>query len=169
MGRGSRPRLHGWQALRGNNGERDGFPSPLSRWQDLDAGITEGGMGPRIREDNEEKGNCRNGGMSGKGEEGGRARMRDSSAALGMICGRWGKRTGMGSRPRFHGWQVLRGNNGGRDGFPSPFSRVAGASREQRREGWVPVPPSSRGQDLDARTTRGRAARFLGSVALRSE
>ena len=75
-------------------------------------------------------------------------------------------------------WEV--GKEDG-DGFPSPFARVAGSSRERRREGWVPAPrlhggrifagiteggmgprpPSSRGQDLDARTRRGRAARFL--------
>ena len=147
--------------------------------------------------------------------------LRDSWAPL--RCGRndmWV--VGRGSRPRFHGGQALRGNDGGRDGsphprgqrgegggFPSPFARVVGASREQWREGWVPAPrfhggristrgqggeglrdswvplrcarydmwvvgmgprpPSSRGQDLDARTMRERAARFLGSDALRLE
>ena len=91
-GMGSRPRFHGGR---------------------LFAGTMEGGMGPRIREDNEGKGNCRNGGMSGKREEGGRARMRDSSAALGMICGRWGKRTGMDSRRRLHGGRIsTRGQRG---------------------------------------------------------
>ena len=64
-------------------------------------------MGPRMREDNEGKGNCSNGGMSGKREEGGRARMRDSSAALGMTCGRWG-----GVPAPVFGGRDLRGNNG---------------------------------------------------------
>ena len=44
-----------------------------------------------------------------------------------------------------------------------------GYAREQRREGWVPAPRLHGRQDLDARTTRGRATRFLDSASLRSE
>ena len=122
----------------------EGFPSPFHGGR-LCAGTTEGGMGPRIREDNEGKGNCRNGGMSGKREEGGRARMRDSSAALGMICGRWGKRTGMDSRRRLHGGRI--------------------STRGQRGEGQL-----YNGGMSGKREEGGRAdARFLGSDALRLE
>ena len=53
----------------------------------------------------------------------------------------------MGSRLRFHEGRLFAGTTEG---------------------GMGPRPPSSRGQDLDARTRRGRAARFLGSASLHS-
>ena len=40
--------------------------------------------------------------------------QRDSSAPLGMTCGRWGKRMGMGSRPRFHGGRLFAGTMEGK-------------------------------------------------------
>ena len=55
---------------------------------------------------------------------------------------------GMGPCPRLHGGRLFAGTTEGGMG--------------SRR-------PSSRGQALDARTTRGRATRFLGSASLRSE
>ena len=87
--------------------------------------------------------------------------MRDSSAALGITCGRWG-----GVPAPVFGGRDLRGNNGvvrwnngwvgGTGGSrtaptgenvvghgvhpPSPVFTRAGSAREQRREGWVPVP-----------------------------
>ena len=110
------------------DGSGGGVPAPVFTGGRLFAGTMEGGMGPRIREDNEGKGNCRNGGMSGKREEGGRARMRDSSAALGMICG-WGKRWGWVPAAVFTGAGSRRGNNGGRDGSPPPVFTGAGSRR----------------------------------------
>ena len=73
---------------------------------------------------------------------------------FGSCCGRmgagrvtsWGEGGGMDSRLR--GGRLFAGKTEG---------------------GMGPRPPSSRGQDLDARTTRGRATRFLDSASLRSE
>ena len=116
------------QALRGNNGEREGFPPPVFT-----------GAGSR-REDNEGKGNCRNGGDVRQGGGGGPC---PDARFLGCA--------------RHEEWEV--GKEDG-DGFPSPFhggrlfAGIMGGGMGSR-------PPSSRGQDLDARTTRGRAARFL--------
>ena len=116
-------------------------------------------MGPRIREDNE-----------GKGSEIPRLRF----ASLGMACA--GERGGMMGESGNGGWNPDPVGLGGRavrepplrermlsgTGF-TPIPRLhegrlfAGITD---REGWVPV---------CARTTRGRAARFLGSASLRSE
>ena len=68
---------------------------------------------------------------------------------------------GQGSRGRgisaIGGWQW--------GGVPVPVFTGGRLFAGTTERGMGPRPPSSRGQDLDARTTRGRAARFLGSVA----
>ena len=78
---------------------RGRVPVPVCTGGRLCAGTTEGGMGPRPpvftgagsrRGDNEGKGNCSNGGMSGKREEGAVPGCEIPGlrcAALGMICG----------------------------------------------------------------------------------
>ena len=60
----------------------------------------------------------------------------------------WGEGGGMDFRLRLHVGRLCAGKTEG---------------------GMGPRPPSSRGQDLDARTTRGRVTRFLDSASLRSE
>ena len=76
--------------------------------------LSAGGMGPRIREDNEGKGNKI-------------PRLR--CAALGMTCGLGRMSAGMDSRPRFHGGRLSAGATevGAR-------GHVGGGGR-----GWVPA------------------------------
>ena len=98
------------------------------------------------------------------------------------LCGNNGG--GMGSRPPSSRGQDLRGNNGVGVGITIGLGSVRCGS-ESRGEcwGWVPGPRLHEGRlfagtteggmgprpPYDARTTRGRATRFLGSASLHSE
>ena len=115
---GSRPRLHGGR---------------------LSTGATEGGMGPRIREDNEGKGN----------------KIPRLRCAAGMTCGLG--RMSDGFPPPFSRGQALRGSNGGRGGGMtcgwrkgdgSPHARGQGRGRLSGQGRGRPHPglPPSRGK-----------------------
>ena len=70
---------------------------------------------------------------------------------FGSCCGRMGA-------GRVTSW----GEGGGE--IPAPVFTGDRLYTGTTEGGMGPRPPSSRGQDLDARTTRGRATRFLDSV-----
>ena len=128
-GMGSRPRLHGGQALCGNNGG---------------GGM---GMGPRIREDTEGgwvpalvfTGGRLCAGTTEAGAWGSRIRLHGGQALGGNNGGGGGvpasartRKGARGSRIRLHGGELSVGTTEAGVGFPHPSSR----GWEQRRRGW---------------------------------